>query len=78
MIDFTDIPPADRALRERIMRQAPHLAKVSPVARELYLTTVEWSRAHRTHGRVPKWMTGRLYSVAESRCRARGEIEDSA
>lgn len=66
------IPAPDPDVRAGVLAD-PKIAALSPVARELYLISVEWC-SHHGGDEFPKAMVGSAFAVAESRCRARGEI----
>lgn len=77
MTDWLEIPPPDEELRRRIARKlGPKLDGLDPAARELYMIGAEWSTMHGTRGHIPDHVVGKMTAVAESRCRARGEIAD--
>lgn len=71
---YVVIPGPNRRLRKRVLASDPKVAHLSPVARELYLMSVEWCGKNNTD-RIPKWMVPQMEAVAMSRCRARGEIQ---
>ena len=72
MSRYFAIPAPDDEIRQRVLAD-PQCQSFSPVALELYLISIEWCAANDTD-RFPKWMVAPAHAIAESRCRARGEI----